>query len=429
MKTNYHKIWSVALTMMLGILMVACSEDEIQDVKMSRELHLVMGTQNITDVTNLTDGTRALPTNYQTYSAFYGSILPTNKSILGFLTTPDAEPIQSQFTFSTDNTSTTPVNSWSSPLKIDTPSSTDYYLYGFMPSEAALGVNAVTIAHLPSSTNYAEGAVLTINGINAVTSNDVCVIVGVKGYELGENQTEANLPAITDDVLAMDARLGKFNLTLPGKEKNYAYLLVDHIFRSLKFSLKIDEQYGKLRTIKVKKMELTASTDGITQTDQIVNTVNATITLRPTNGTSPLDNVSGSIVVAASETGSSPAPAVLYDESEHKDANNKNVPLTLTTTAQDIRAYLAPIAITPATIQRFVLKTTYDVYDRKGNLIRAGETGEGETAENTFSLPASTLNDLKPGEEYTFKIEVIPTYLYMLSEPDLNSPTFTISNN
>ena len=422
MKTNNHKIWSVALTMMLGILMVACSEDEIQDVKMSRELHLVMGTQNITDVTNLTDGTRALPTNYQTYSAFYGSILPTNKSILGFLTTADAEPIQSQFAFSTDNTNSTPVHSWSSPLKIDTPSSTDYYLYGFMPSEAAPGVNAVTIAHLPSSTNYAEGAVLTINGINAVTSNDVCVIVGVKDYELEENKTETDLPAITDYVLDMDARLGKFDLTLPGKEKNYAYLLVDHIFRSLKFSLKIDEQYGKLRTIKVKKMELTASTDGITQTDQIVNTVNATITLRPTNGTSPLDNVSGSIVVAASQTGSSPDPAMLYDESEHKDVNNKNVPLTLTTTAQDLRAYLAPIAITPATIQRFVLKTTYDVYDRKGNLIRAGET-----AENTFSLPASTLNDLKSGEEYTFKIEVIPTYLYMLSEPDLNSPNFIIN--
>ena len=421
MRTNiFHKMWKVALTMVLGILMVACSEDEIQDVKMSRELHLVMGTQNITDVTNLTDGTRALPTNYKTYSEFYGSILPTNKSIMGFLTTADAEPIQSQFTFSTNNTNSTPVYSWSSPLKIDTPSSTDYYLYGFMPSEAASGVNAVTIAHLPSSTNYAEGAVLTINGINAVTSHDVCVIVGVKGYELGENKTEADLPTINE----MDARLGKFNLTLPGKEKNYAYLLVDHIFRSLKFSLTINDTYGKLRTIKVKKMELTASTDGITQTDQIVNTVNATITLRPTNGTSPLDNVSGSIVVAASQTGSSPDPAMLYDESEHKNVNNKNVPLTLTTTAQDIRAYFAPIAITPATIQRFVLKTTYDVYDRKGNLIRAGET-----AENTFSLPASTLNGLKPGEEYTFKIEVIPTYLYMLSEPDLNSPTFTISNN
>ena len=414
MRTNiYHKMWNVALTMVLGILMVACSEDEIQDTKMSRKLHLVMGTQNITDVTDLT---RALPTDYQSYSDFYGSTLPTSKKIQAFLVKTDdtnVPSITTMFTYGQDNFNNTTYNCWSSYVNIDDPTNT-YYLYGFMPREAASGAN---IARLESTTPYADGAVLTINGINAVTPHDVCVIVGVKGYT--PSSTETSLPSVgdvrdTDGDMA--TRLGKFDIKVPEVE-NYAYLLVDHIFCSFNFKLKIAEQYSKLRTIKVKTMQLEASTDGTLA--HLIKKVKATITLRKTDdSTSPLATAN-SIVITTAETGE-PAPAMLYDESEHKDVDNKNVPLTLTTSDQNLRGYLAPAAIGANGIEKFVLVTTYDVYDRKGNLIRAGET-----ATNTFA-PMTLTSALRPGEEFTFKITVTPTYLYMLSEPDLDSPTFTI---
>lgn len=411
MRTNiYHKMWKVALTMVLGILMVACSEDEIQDTKMSRKLHLVMGTQNITDVTDLT---RALPTDYQSYSTFYGSTLPTSKKIQAFLVKPgdtNVPSITTMFTYGQDNFNNTTYNCWSSYVNIDDPNN-PYYLYGFMPREAASGAN---IARLESTTPYADGAVLTINGINAVTPHDVCVIVGVKGYTPGT--TLPSVVDVSDTDGDMTTRLGKFDIKVPEVE-NYAYLLVDHIFCSFNFKLKIAEQYSKLRTIKVKTMKLEASTDG--SLAHLIKKVKATITLRKTDdNTSPLA-ATGSIDIEATEYGE-PDPAMLYDESEHKDVNDKNVPLTLTTSDQNLRGYLAPAAIGASGIEKFVLETTYDVYDRKGNLIRAGET-----ATNTFA-PMTLTSALRPGEEFTFKITVTPTYLYMLSEPDLDSPTFTI---
>lgn len=416
MKTNNHKIWSVALTMALGILMVACSEDEIQDTKMSRKLHLVMGTQNITDVTDLT---RTLPDGYDTYSAHYGSsTLPTQKGIQAFMVASDDPDNPSNnslfsFAFSTDDISSLPYSWWSSIDAIKDQNKT-YYLYGFMPSVAASKVDTEpkeSIKHLPNSTDYADGAVLTINGINAITPHDVCVIVGVKGYTPTENET---LPTIDHTKVDMATRLGLFDITVP-KEVNYAYLLVDHIFCSFKFKLKINEQYSKLRTIKVKTMQLKASTDG--SLAHLIKKVKATITLQSTNGTTSPLATANSIVITTAVPGE-PDPAMLYDESEHNDE-----PLTLTTTEQALRGYLAPAAIGNDGIEKFVLVTTYDVYDRKGNLIRAGET-----ATNTFA--PKTLNPaLRPGEEFTFNIAVTPTYLYMLSEPDLDSPTFTISNN
>ena len=258
MRTNiYHKMWKVALTMVLGILMVACSEDEIQDTKMSRKLHLVMGTQNITDVTDLT---RTLPDGYDTYSAHYGSsTLPTSKKIQAFLVKPgdtNVPSITTMFTYGQDNFNNTTYNCWSSYVNIDDPNN-PYYLYGFMPREAASGAN---IARLESSsTDYSDGAVLTINGINAVTPHDVCVIVGVKGYTPGT--TLPSVVDVSDTDGDMTTRLGKFDIKVPEVE-NYAYLLVDHIFCSFNFKLKIDDTYSKLRTIKVKTMKLEASTDG-----------------------------------------------------------------------------------------------------------------------------------------------------------------------
>ncbi len=429
MRTNiYHKMWKVALTMVLGILMAACSEDEIQDTKMTRKLHLVMGTQNITDVTDLT---RTLPDGYDTYSAHYGSsTLPTQKGIQAFMVASDDPDNPSNnslfsFAFSTDDISSLPYSWWSSIDAIKDQNKT-YYLYGFMPSVAASKVGTEpkeSIKHLPNSTDYADGAVLTINGINAITPHDVCVIVGVKRYTPAANET--TLPTIDHINVDMTTRLGKFDIfdnNNPPVEKNYAYLLVDHIFCSFKFNLKIDEKYSQLRSIKVKTMQLKASTDG-TQSN-LVKKVNATVTLQAKDDTTS-PPTPHSIVITTAPVGDTgePEPAMLYDESEHKDANNNNEPLTLTTTEQALRGYLAPAAIGNNGIEKFVLVTTYDVYDRNENLIRAGVT-----ATNTFA-PTNLNPALRPGEEFTFNITVTPTYLYMLSDPDLDLPTFTISNN
>jgi len=64
------------------------------------------------------------------------------------------------------------------------------------------------------------------------------------------------------------------------------------------------------------------------------------------------------------------------------------------------------------------METHYDVYDKENNLIR-----ENQSARNTLSLSDLTLEQ---GKKYTITITVAPTYLYVLSDPDLDNPTFTL---
>ena len=67
----------------------------------------------------------------------------------------------------------------------------------------------------------------------------------------------------------------------------------------------------------------------------------------------------------------------------------------------------------------YILRSTYDVYDKQNNLIR-----KGCVAENTI-VPQERFNikQFNRGHKYTLRLTVMPTYLYMLSEPDLNNPS------
>jgi hypothetical protein len=65
------------------------------------------------------------------------------------------------------------------------------------------------------------------------------------------------------------------------------------------------------------------------------------------------------------------------------------------------------------------METTYNVYDRKGNLIR-----KDCKAKNVLNLPTGGLTR---GQKYTFNLTVNPTYLYVLSDPDLDNPTITVN--
>ena len=73
----------------------------------------------------------------------------------------------------------------------------------------------------------------------------------------------------------------------------------------------------------------------------------------------------------------------------------------------------------------FYLRSTYNVYDLKGNLVR-----EGCEAVNTIDLRSLfkiTATQLQRGHMYSVTLTVNPTYLYVLSEPDLDNPTVKIN--
>ena len=69
----------------------------------------------------------------------------------------------------------------------------------------------------------------------------------------------------------------------------------------------------------------------------------------------------------------------------------------------------------------YELHSTYDVYDRMDNLIR-----KGCVAVNKIDVRSRFNQDLKRGYMYTLNLTVMPTYLYVLSDPDLDNPTVTV---
>ena len=92
--------------------------------------------------------------------------------------------------------------------------------------------------------------------------------------------------------------------------------------------------------------------------------------------------------------------------------------VTLTTSYGEYMGHFMPQGV-----DKLKLTSVYDVYDKKGNLIR-----ESCMATNTLILKElfSEQNESRRGCRYTIKMTIQPTYLYVLSEPDLDDPTVTL---
>ena len=267
----------------------------------------------------------------------------------------------------------------------------DYQLYGYMPYKAA----NVTIE--PNLT-YADGATLHFTGMNIITPEDICVMVGAK------HGTNAETP-VKDGEGQLLLKTGNFNCHMNSGEgqKNYLFLLFDHLYASISFRFRVDETYAKLRTIYLKKLELTAYSNN-TYSSPKTKEMNATVVLqKTTDGSSPIQSI------AFTPT---PGSAYVNKETFFED----DVELT-TDYGSEAVAYVVPY-----TESYYILHSTYDVYDRKGNLIRYDCT-----AENKLDLlKIFNIIEIQRGKQYELKLKIAPTYLYQLSEPDLDNPTITV---
>ena len=240
-----------------------------------------------------------------------------------------------------------------------------FTVYGYMPKTEGMA------STLTKST--ADAATLTITGIKPVTTDDICIITGV-------NDTDSGL------------KEGQFSWSTPVEEEIETYnisLLMDHLYAAAQFRLKIDAEYASLRTIKLKTMTLSTN----------IGSVNATVTLKHNDtGASPISSVT--------YTPSGDSDEIIIFNSDEGVALDKTTPL-------DINACFAPTLSANLT-----LVSTYDVYDSKGNLIRQNSTA-------TNKLP--NLEAIR-GQRVQLYLTVNPTYLYVLSEPDLDNPTIKIEN-
>lgn len=252
---------------------------------------------------------------------------------------------------------------WTTQLKLKSGART-YRLYGYMPDDATLtcSLNSVT----------ADNAVLRLQGLQPLTTKDYCIVTGVRQVANATDMTAATR--------------GTFSFDYDSKRENYINLLLDHMMSGIGFNMKIGTEYSTVRTIKIKRMTL--NVPGI-------SSISTDITL--TNGV-------GISNIAYSVTGTANTSSVIKDEEQ-----------TLTTMPVNVcSAYLIPLS---SLITNLTLVTEYDVYDKKGNKIAE------RTATNQLK---DALNELQRGENRTLTITVDPSYLYILSDADLDNPPFII---
>ena len=247
---------------------------------------------------------------------------------------------------------------WNTQLKLKSGEKT-YRLYGLMPD------NEKFTKSLTSWND--DGAVLHIEKMDAHTTEDYCVVSGLRQVENAEDES----PTIR----------GNFAFTYNSNRENYINLLFDHLYARLVFSIRVSPEYSALRTIKVTKMEMEIS--GFSE-------FSADVTLATGVGVSS---------VAFTKTGSDNSTKIIKDEDTE--------PQTLTTTYTSVSS--VQIVPHPAMFNNMRLITKYDVYDRQGNKI------DTRTAINKL---AESLDALQRGEERTLLLTVDPSYLYVLSDQD-----------
>ena len=322
------------------------------------------------------------PEHYELSSESYFSMFADQENLVNrnigvfFTQVGQPAPSMSQFIYSSGQ--------WYSTFEMEP---TTYYLYGYIPYDRNVR-SSISLLDGAGKT-FADGAKLTLRGLPSFTVSDVCVIVGVKKGT-----------ALSDGGIVQ----GKFEYVVENAVPNHIYLLFNHIYSGLKLSIKVDETYNELRTIKLKEMTL-RPIDGSTVKEKM----NVTITLvKNGNDEDPTTNVN---VVPDDSSNNMEAQPIYKTKDGDPD-------LTLETSPKELFANFVSVGIT-----QFELVSRYDVYDKNGNLVRKDQEAVNKINLGTLFGLAS----LSRGTMYTVNLKVNPTYLYVLSDPDLDNPEIVIN--
>lgn len=363
-KLTYHH-GRLLLLLVAAVLLAACSDDANTPEEDTDILQLKTITQGMTEVSSL--DTRAIPTGYAEY---------IGSSTIGvYLTTEDATFAPPIRTFYYAD------NQWKSLVSVK--NSTTYYIYGYMPVENQV---ICTISTLADDKDYSKGAKLTFSQMPPMMTEDLCVITGVQDItgEPPNPNSEVNL------------EIGKFQYTGKASGNNYVNLMLDHLYASVQFKMQVDATYNQLRTIKLKKVKLKSTlTNLYTCQGEVTLEKDNACTISWTQTGNLANEKSVTLFTSESEEGEALKPA------ESKD------PIV-------IDGYFAPLLTIANSL---VLECTYDVYDKQGNMTRKDCVAENKLSNSNLTLSVGT------GMRTVLTLTVKPTYLYVLSDPDLDNPT------
>lgn len=378
--------WAYGLIMgLIGLMgLMGCSKDEasVKALGTSTEVEVASFVTLVDEVdganrANGADGAHrawAIPSGYVAYE---DGVQPIGIAF----TQNDVAPKIGSFFKSSDK--------WRTDLE-SIAASQNYYLYGYIPHQTAINYSITDYDGADEA--YSTGAIMKLEKVPTVMPNDLCVVIGAKHG--------------TDKEHDSGLRQGDFSFTAKAgtDSKDYVFLLFDHLYAALKINMSIYADYAKLRTIKLKSLQLSTQAGDETTKKR----TDITIKLRATDGSvNPIENI----------TYDQPATYPAIEGGLEFWSNSAGT--ALTTAPQPFIGHFMPDRIT-----RLSLTSVYDVYDKKENLIR-------KDCKVTNSVLLSALfsgqTQTERGKRYTINMTIQPTYIYMLSEPDLDNPTVVVN--
>ncbi len=363
-KISYKILLQTTLLMLMALSLTGCKDDEATVPTYPVKLRSVGALEQ-------TPVVKTLPAGYVAYNVLYDTPDDANSRIAVYMTQGSGSVSKTgEFRYKEGN-------EWTSNVGVR--DGEDYYVYGFMPA----GVATATVTSEGFS-GFSEGATVQFTNMAALTTADVCMIVGALGDDNNVDITDASI----------NIQPGKF--AYAGKaEDNYMYLLVDHLYAKLDFEFTVDATYNGLRTIKLKQVEVKADDEDLN------GKIDATVKLRANNtGANPIESITFTPKTSSTEK----TPLMSGEEADYKTLD----PVTIT----KVPGYFTPVSSAELT---FEVTSTYDVYDKKGNLVR-----ENCHAANKIAISSLSVGR---GRSTVIKMQVVPTYLYQLSEPELDNPT------
>ena len=274
-----------------------------------------------------------------------------------------------------------------------------YYLYGYIPITSGVNFEITDLNGINGKgASFSTGAKVKLTNVPTVMGKDLCVVIGAK------EGTDAD----HDSGLSRgDFEYYAKAITKESVDRNYVFLLFDHLYAALSVNMKVSEEYADLRTIKLKELKLSTQASGATSKAYTTIIVD----------------------LLANNTGNDPITAITYTPTGSTIGADgisfwsSSAGVELETIYQD-KPFTGHFM--PSGINTLVLTSKYDVYDKEGH-----KTRENCSATNTMPISElwSGLTATSRGNRYTVKMTIQPTYLYVLSEPDLDNPTVTVTTN
>lgn len=377
---NWHTLKAVALTA-AAFVVLSCQQEQIQD-NLDGRITLYPIIENRIETTVMTraaidqskyarydnqDNRQVI--SVQAISFLAGSNTRTDKDAGG--TFAPVQPTQQN------------PRGWRSGVKVEPNVKYDLYAYSrLMPS-----------ATDPTFTYQNGSASLAFNGLHVITTKDPLVCVAASGKVLPDNPTEDTYPVLYEGVFNIGDIV---KVTDNGVEKTTkAFLAMDHLYSKATLSFRVDATYKSIRNIRIKDVDIVSAAGTLSGTHTYKFTDNSlTLAEQGSLGGDPI-----TIDIFGSD-----ADLTTFQLDEDSTY------YTLTTDYQEIGYfYFLP----KNELQPIQLKVTYDVVDMKGNVTRTNVVTPND---NLFQ---SIKTSARRGVDYKVLITVSPTYIYTLSDDDV----------